>query len=299
MSVPRSLARPPGSYPVTVPTRRGPLAAIRVDPPTGPSGPSDVLLVPGFTGSKEDFLPVLAPIAAAGHRVTAIDLRGQLDSAALSAASDVNDRDGEAAYGVCALAEDLLDVIADLEAPVHLLGHSFGGLVARAAALTSPGAVRSLTLLGSGPAAIPSPPADRLRALRPVLDAGGVAAVWSAAQALEAAEPGYVPPPPPVAAFLHRRYLAMPAACLGGMAAGLLTEADRVEELAATGLPVLVAHGEGDDAWPPAVQREMARRLGARYAEIPDSVHSPVAENPTRTVAILLDFWRSAEAVSG
>jgi pimeloyl-ACP methyl ester carboxylesterase len=281
------------------------LAGIRLDPPSGAPAKRDVLLVPGFTGSKEDFIPILGPIGSAGHRVTAIDLRGQLDSArgdsagAESAGGDSAGAVSEAAYTVSALAADLGDVLAALDRPAHLLGHSFGGLVARAAALAQPRAVSSLTLLGSGPAAIPPPAADRLVALRPMLEAGGVAAVWAAVQALEAAEPGYVEPPPDVAEFLRRRYLAMPAGCLGGMARGLLDEPDRVAELAASGLPVLVTHGESDDAWPPAVQRNMADRLGARYIVVPGAVHSPAIDNPQATAANLLTFWRSVEAMSG
>jgi pimeloyl-ACP methyl ester carboxylesterase len=66
-----------------------------------------------------------------------------------------------------------------------------------------------------------------------------------------------------------------------------------VAELAATGVPVLVAHGEADDAWLPSVQADMARRLGARHEVIDGSIHSPAVENPPRTVAVLLDFWAS------
>lgn len=299
MSIPRSLARPPGCYPLRVPTRRGPLAALRIEPPAAAEPRPAVLLVPGFTGSKEDFLPILAPISAVGHQVTALDLRGQLDSAGLPGVGPPAQPDGEAAYAVAALGADLADVLATLDGPAHLVGHSYGGLVARAVALAEPGALRSLTLLGSGPAAIPSPAANRLRALRPVLDTGGVAAVWAAAQALEEAEPGYVAPPPAVGAFLRHRYLAMPAECLGGMAAGLLAEPDRVAELRQSGLPVLVAHGVSDDAWPPAVQQDMASRLAAAYEVIPDAAHSPAVENPSAAADILLSFWRSVETIPG
>ncbi len=299
MSIPRSLSRPPECYPLTVPTRRGPLAALRIEPPVDAEPGPAVLLVPGFTGSKEDFLPILAPISAAGHQVTALDLRGQLDSAGPARVERPGEVDGEAAYSVAALGADLADVLAGLDGPAHLLGHSYGGLVARAVALAEPAALRSLTLLGSGPAAIPPPAADRLVALRPVLDAGGVPAVWAAARALEEAEPGYVAPPPAVDAFLRRRYLAMPAQCLGGMAAGLLAEPDRVAELRQSGVPVLVAHGISDDAWPPAVQQDMARRLQAAYEVIPDAAHSPAVENPSATADILLRFWRSVAAIPG
>jgi pimeloyl-ACP methyl ester carboxylesterase len=73
----------------------------------------------------------------------------------------------------------------------------------------------------------------------------------------------------------------------------MLAETDRVAELAATGVPVLVAHGEADDAWLPSVQADMARRLGARHEVIDGAIHSPAVENPARTVEVLLDFWSS------
>lgn len=56
-------------------------------------------------------------------------------------------------------------------------------------------------------------------------------------------------------------------------------------------MPVLVTHGDDDDAWPPSVQRKMARRLGAEYVVIPDAAHSPAVENPAATVRALLRFW--------
>jgi pimeloyl-ACP methyl ester carboxylesterase len=52
-----------------------------------------------------------------------------------------------------------------------------------------------------------------------------------------------------------------------------------------------VVHGADDDAWPPHVQREMAERLGARYAVIPDAAHSAAVENPATLLDVLLSFW--------
>ena len=68
------------------------------------------------------------------------------------------------------------------------------------------------------------------------------------------------------------------------------------EKLKATGLPVLVTHGEADDAWMPHVQADMAERLGARYEVIEDAIHSPAVENPPKTVAVLCSFWGSVTA---
>ena len=96
---------------------------------------------------------------------------------------------------------------------------------------------------------------------------------YAALQQLWLADPGYVAPPPEVAEFLKRRFLSGSPAMLQGMADALRQEPDRVAELAATDVPVLVAHGVDDDAWPPSVQREMAGRLGAHYAVIPGAVH--------------------------
>jgi pimeloyl-ACP methyl ester carboxylesterase len=70
-------------------------------------------------------------------------------------------------------------------------------------------------------------------------------------------------------------------------------EPDRVDELKAAGVPLLVLTGEHDDAWLPAVQREMAERLGAPYEVIPGAIHSPAAEAPAETAAALVRWWSS------
>ena len=94
-------------------------------------------------------------------------------------------------------------------------------------------------------------------------------------------------------AFYARRFLATTAAGLRGMADAMTSEPDRVAELAACGIPVLVAHGVADDAWTPAAQTQMARRLGARHEVISGAIHSPAVENPPRTLEVLTTFWSS------
>ncbi len=62
--------------PIEVPAAR--LSAVRVPARTGDPATAPVaLLVPGFTGSKEDFFPVLGPIADRGFTVVAFSQRGQ------------------------------------------------------------------------------------------------------------------------------------------------------------------------------------------------------------------------------
>jgi pimeloyl-ACP methyl ester carboxylesterase len=248
----------------------------------GSSGGRPVLLVPGYTGSKEDFGPILDPIADAGFYVTAIDLPGQLDSPGLSSAAD---------YAPDRLADYVRGVATRLGERTLLLGHSFGGLVARAAVIGEPSLFASLVLLSSGPARIDGVRRVTMDELDPVLASAGIPGVYAAMQAAALDDPGYVAPSPDVAEFLERRFLTGTPAMLQGMADALRQEPDRVAELAATGVPLLVACGVDDDAWPPAAQHEMAQRLGARYVVIQNAAHSPAVENADATAAALLDFW--------
>ena len=289
----------------------GGLAAIEAHPPAGAAKRAPVLFVPGFTGSKEDFLPVLAPIAEAGYGAVAVDQRGQYESPG---------PDDPAAYTVEALAADLMIVVAGLSAEsggrppgpgVHVVGHSFGGLVARAAGLAGAaglgqgrgaGLVRSLTLLDSGPAAIRGPRREGLMGVRAVLAAQGPAGVWRQLRNDDDREL-----PPDVLAFLERRLWASSPVGLDTMAAEVLAEPDRVADLALLvdstggreGLPVLVAFGADDDAWSPHVQAEMAARLGVPAVSIPGAAHSPAIEAPEATVSALLAFWRRVDEPVG
>ena len=257
------------------------LAALRTGGETNPP----VLLVPGWTGSKEDFGPILEPLGEAGYLVTAVDQRGQFRSPFRP--------DGD--YSPIALGNDLRLAAAALGGGVHLLGHSFGGLVARAAVLADPDQFRSLVLLDSGPAGIDDGRRERLDLMRPVLAQHGLAAVYQALVQLDASEPGYKPPSEEEARFMRERFLASDPQALIGMAEALIDEPDLVADLAAADLPILVACGADDDVWSPQIQAGMARRLGAPYTVIADAAHSPAVENPTATVATLVEFWRSAE----
>ncbi len=65
-----------------------------------------------------------------------------------------------------------------------------------------------------------------------------------------------------------------------------------VENLAATGIPILMIAGEHDPLFPPAVLRAVAARLpAARLIEIPRTGHSAYFERPEIFTAFVLDFF--------
>lgn len=287
MSVPRALTRAEGISDLRETVRGHELAALEAVPAGSVRGAA--LLVPGITGSKEDFLDVLPALRADDYHVLAYDQRGQFESSHGPAAD----------YEVPALAADAVAMATSLAersgvARVHLLGHSFGGLVARGAVLDTPEAFASLTLLCSGPAAVGDPSAARLRQL-----IGGIAmadgeTLWDMMAALDA-EAGLARPPAPVLEFLRTRWLGNDLASVAAIARTLLEEPDRTGDLADVlarhTLAALVVHGATDDAWPHDQQAAMARRLDGRYVVIPDAGHSPAAENPAATAALLASFW--------
>ena len=96
--------------------------------------------------------------------------------------------------------------------------------------------------------------------------------------------------------FLRNRWSGSKTAALLGKAQILIYQADLSEQLAkltAAGLPVLVAHGVNDDAWPISQQQELAEMIKGEYVVISNSAHSPNVENVAETTTVLDQFWRS------
>ncbi|MGH3852737.1 MAG: alpha/beta fold hydrolase [Pseudonocardiaceae bacterium] len=272
--------------PTTQPAARmAALRAVPTDPPTDRLSAVAVLL-PGYTGSKEDFAALLDPLCGVGLSVLALDLPGQYESP-----GPERERD----YYPAPLGRTVAALVTELAAGgdrVLLLGHSYGGLVARSAVLAG-APVTGLTLLDSGPGGLPQGQRRALiDATEPVLRAQGIATV----QRLLEARNGSVAPPE-LAALLRERFLRSSSAGLLGMATGLRTEPDRVAELAvalrAGDIRCLVVHGESEDVWPPPLQRDMADRLGAAVKIIPGAAHSPSSENPQALLDALLPTWMS------
>lgn len=291
MSTPPFLTLPGCTRAVQLATGRGDFAALEATP----SGPTrgTALLVPGFTGSKEDFIALLEPLAEAGYRTVAVDQRGQYQTGGPA---------DPTVYGIEELARDVLALSAELDGdgPLHLLGHSFGGQVVRQAVLAAPPAGelpwRSLTLLSSGPGPIDPVEGARTKLLLDALGTMDLESIWQVMRQMDkAAGAPAGPVEPEIGEFLHRRWLANVPQAVHAMGRHLVSAPDRVAELAAVPLPVQVISGVRDYAWPIPEQAAMAGRLRARHVMVDDAGHSPNAEQPTATAAALAGFWATAQ----
>lgn len=265
-------------------TERGDFAVLDAAPRTGAH--STALLLPGYTGSKEDFIALLEPLADAGFRAVCVDGRGQYET---------EGTDRQESYAQAELARDVLAQAAALDGPddppatggIHLLGHSLGGQIARAAVLLDASPFRSLTLMSSGPAEIVPAQQKKAQLLSDALARWSMADVWQAMRALDPPEDADTGD----GEDLRRRWMRHHPAQLIATGAQLSVEPDRVAELAALSLPVHVVSGESDDVWPVPLLDGMAQRLGARRTVIEGAEHSPNTARPLETAAALVSFW--------
>jgi pimeloyl-ACP methyl ester carboxylesterase len=268
---------------VELPGRHGPIAALQTLP-----ADAVALLLPGYTGSKEDFVPLLDSVAGAGFQAVAIDLPGQYESPG---------PDDEAEYLPARLGLVVAELVEQLGKPVVLLGHSYGGLVARGAVLAGAEVV-GLTLMDTGPGRLTS--GERLKGLEigePLLRANGKADAYRLREQISARFESWTSLPNELKDFFRARFVGSSAPGLLGMAHALRTQPDLVDELAAElrrrEVPAVVVCGENDDAWSVPDQQEMAQRLAVPFHPIPGAAHSPNTENPAGLLEILLPTWHS------
>lgn len=241
---------------------------------------ADVMMIHGFTGSKEDFNLIAPLLSDMGFRVITFDNRGQHESAH-SARSD--------AYEAQSLARDVIELSEKLKLQrPHLFGHSFGGLIAQRTFVDSPKNWASLTIFCSGPHAIPDKP--DLPVTIGILEKMSMQESWDTyKEETDRLLPRYE--------LFKKRWTSSDPRSTKTMAHYLLEADSVIPEIYATRIPVHVVYGENDDAWPLKLQDQMAKDLHADLTIIKGAGHCPNEDKPEETARVLANFWRSVKSL--
>ena len=255
----------------------GGLARVRLGDPRAPR----VVLVPGVAGSKEDFVRLFPLLAQAGHRVESYDLAGHYESVD---AGPANLDPPRAGYDFDLYVDDLIAVLDDGDGPAHVLGYSFAGLVAELALARRPELFGSLTLMSSPPAV--GQVFRGIKHIGPISDmpphrAAGLI-LWGIRYNLNRTPPGRI-------AFVRERLAVTPRACVDDIVGLMMAAPDTVAEVAAAGIPKLIAVGE-NDLWPLAQHRRYAARIGAEVAVYPTG-HAPCETAPHQLARDMLQIF--------
>ncbi len=264
-----SLAPPPGLVPPGTRHAAGQHAAVFV---AGGAGPA-ILCIPGGYHGAWCFAPWMRIFAQAGIASAALEPRGK---------GTLAGRAGPAT-GIEDYAADALAAAAVLDAPVVLLGHSLGALIAMRAAMRLPRTAGMLLVAPSPPGNMP-----------------GVAAVPEV--------PDGAPVPPPGEAVAVARFLggerpeglAAYLAALGPESPRALNDryALRVpiDPARFAAIPSLVVEAGRDDAarHPAGQDAAIARFLGGEHLLLPDMPHCMMLAPWAEAAAAPLIAWHRA-----
>ena len=237
------------------------------------TGALPLVLVHGFTGSRDDWIGVL-PALGRRRRTVAMDLRGHGDSRALAGLSE---------YSFDKLVNDLEGLLAHLDIDrCDLLGHSAGGMIAQRFARAHPERLRSLVLMSTAPEMPAS--IDRtgwlkaceiaqeqgMEVLQEILEKVGRARLEQGGRDLWTER-----------YWLHhqRRITAMTPDSYCGFGHTIFDAAPMTSLLDEIEIPTLVLVGDADDVFLPGADLLAAHLPDVRRVTIPDAGHHPHQEN--------------------
>jgi pimeloyl-ACP methyl ester carboxylesterase len=261
----------------------GRLAIMRMGEPGKPR----VLLVPGVTGSKEDFSLMMPELAAAGYSVLSYDLAGQYESADAGPEHLVPPR---AHYDYELFVDDMLALLESEPGPAHVLGYSFAATVVQIAFSLRPELFSSITLLSS-----PPQPGQGFRGVSRIgwfsgLANGRVGAalmIWGIRRNFIRVMPGRL-------RFVNHRFTVTRRQAVRDIIELMKRSPDLRQVLADARLPKLVAVGE-HDLWPLRLHSTFATEIGAQLA-VYRAGHSPCETSPHQLNRDLLALYARAEA---
>ncbi|WP_041652036.1 alpha/beta fold hydrolase [Pseudarthrobacter phenanthrenivorans] len=259
--------RPPGSAATRIQAPSGQLAAWTMGNPEDPW----IVLVPGATGSKEDFSLMMPDLAEAGYFVLSYDLAGQYESAAAGPENLVPPRRH---YDYDLFVNDLLAVLGTAGKPVHVVGYSFAAIVVQIAFSVRPELFLTLTLLSC-----PPEPGQSFRGVSRI----GRFSSWAngrigAALLIWGIRRSFVRVPRSRQRFVNYRFRYTRRASVRDIYELMKNVPDLRGLLAGADIPKFVAVGE-HDLWPLQLHRLFAQAIGARIA-VYRGGHSPCETSP-------------------
>ncbi len=239
-----------------------------------------VLFIHGLGSSVLDWeyqIPAFAP----SYRAIAMDVRGHGRS-----------EKPAGPYSVQQFASDAVELLRALDAaPAHVVGLSMGGMIAFQMGVDAPGAVRSLTIINSGPEMILRTPEQRaaIEARYEIVRAQGM-------RPLAKAIAGPLFPKPEQSALRQRfeDHIAAnePTAYLDSLTA--INGWSVSERIGAIVCPVLIVASD-QDYTPVEWKRLYASQIPkARVAVIEDSRHAAPLDQPELLNHLVLEFIRSS-----
>jgi pimeloyl-ACP methyl ester carboxylesterase len=245
---------------------------------TGGSGATVILLHPA-TGSDRIWVYQQPVFAKAGYRVIAWSRRGHAGSDPV--------RGGEPGTAV----GDLNALLHHLGLErIHLVGCAAGGGIALDYALSHPGRMLSLAVVGAVGGIVEPEYAERARRLRPEDFDSWPASFRELSPSYRAANPAGV-----------REWERLEAEAVIGNRLGQKPE-HLIDwtTLARIRTPCLIMGGDADLYSPPALLRVYAAHIpGAELVIVPEGGHSLYWEMPDVFNATLLEFWERRKAMSG
>ncbi|MCG8588872.1 MAG: alpha/beta fold hydrolase [Proteobacteria bacterium] len=251
------------------------------------SGERPLVLVHGFTGSRDDWTEVV-PRLASERRVLAPDLRGHGGS------TNTGDAAG---YTLDQLARDLaafMDAVGVERC--DLLGHSLGGMVALRFALEAGERLHSLILMDTAPAAPAGALMERISLGAEIIRNHGMGTLCDGMRGIAAQDPHRAPANRRCEEEMgsdryweriRAKLLAMdPEAfvTLGRVLADHAPVTDRLGEIAC---PTLVIVGAEDAAFLAPAETLAAGLPRAEHVVVPDAAHSPQLENQAAWLAAI------------
>lgn len=260
-------ALPPGVRRVEISAPSGILAGIESGDPGNPR----VLMVPGTTGSKEDFVRMMPSLVAHGYFAQSFDLAGQYQS---HLAGPENLTPPRSRYDNELFIGDFLSVLEQGTKPAHVLGYSFAGNIAQEAFARRPDLFASLTLQSTPP--IPGQAfakVKRIGWLSHVVN-GNVGAglmIWGV-------KSNVIPAPPDRLEFVRERFALTRRSSVAATISLMKQTPDHRDQIRHADIPKLVAVGH-HDLWPVELHEEFAAAIGADFRAYAAG-HSPCETTP-------------------